>query len=189
MRAPSVPGLIFPQETQSIDLSASLLVMVFATSLSGCGMVALNAVETVRGGENNRLIVKPINDLKTYQSISLAEIGGPVGKKLTPELLSYLNKKINQELSDRGAKVSKARQLRLSGTVLNIANSFRKKEILVQLKLHGIEINQPIGTVNVTGEAGGIRRIESAADQVAVGITNLLASYQYPGMIEKASWL
>ncbi len=164
-----------------------LLNISFLILLNGCGMAVKNVVGTVRGGENDLLVIEPIKNLEPYKSIGLVAIKGPVNERLTPQLLSYLNKKMYKQLSKSGAEMKKKGQLRLSGKVLNIANSFRKKEILVQVKLHDAETKHSLGVVNVTGEASGLRGIESAADKVAEGVTELLAKYHYPG-IKDSSW-
>lgn len=165
----------------------SIFIFVCLLSLNGCGMVMMNAVGTVRGGENDYLIVEPVQNLESYKSIKLVSIKGQANKRLTPELLSYMNKKVHEELSSSGAKLRKKGHLRVSGKVLNIADSFRKKEILVQLSLHDIKTKQSLGVVNITGEASGLRGIKSAADEIAEGLTDILASYNYPG-IKESSW-
>lgn len=165
-----------------IILNISCLIL-----LNGCGMAVKNVVGTVRGGENDILIIEPLKSLESYKSIGLVAIKGSVNERLTPQLLSYLNRKMYKLLSKSGAEVKKKGQLRLSCKVLNIANSFRKKEILVQVQLHDAKTKQSLGIVNIAGEASGFRGIESAADKVAEGVTELLAKHHYPG-IKDSSW-
>ncbi len=159
-----------------------VLIFMCLLSLNGCGGMVMTAVSTVRGGESDLIVVERVQNLQSYNSINLNPFTISVYKRLTPKLLTYMNNKIHDQLSDNGAKLEEDGQLSVSGTVLHLADGFRIKQILVQVKLQDTTTDHLLGVVNVMGKASGLRGIKSAADAVAEGVTELLASYQYPGI-------
>ncbi len=157
---------------------------------NGCGMVMMKAVSTARGGQNDLFVVESIQNLQPYSNIELNPISESDNELLTPELLSYMNDRIFDGLSNSGATLEENGQLRVSGTVLHLTNSFKGKQILVQVKLQDTTTDSVIGVVNVMGKSSGLRGIKSAADAVAKGVTELLATHHFPGIsIESRSWL
>jgi hypothetical protein len=156
--------------------------------MSGCGMAVMTTVSAVRGGDSDLLIVKSVRDLHSYNSIDLELFTGLQNKHLTSTLLSYMNNKIHDQLSKDGADIIEDGQLRLLGKVIHIDDSFLNKQIIVRVTLQDATNDKILGVVNVTGEAGGVLSgMESAADTIAEGVTELLIAHQYPD-IEDSSW-
>ncbi len=150
--------------------------------LNGCGLVVISAVNTARGGENDLYIVDSVEDLSSFSSLTLNQFTGGTNERLTPELLTYLNNEIHDGFSENGVDLSKDGQLRVSGSVIYLIDSFSSKQILVEVRLEDFTTGYFLGSVNVLGEAMGLRGIETAADEIADGITELLKTHHYPNI-------
>jgi hypothetical protein len=156
------------------------LIFICLSALNGCGFVVVSAVNTARGGENDLYIVDSVQDLSSFTSIKIIQFTGGTNERLTPELLTYLNNEIHNRLSENGVNMSKEGQLRVSGSVIYLIDSFSSKQILVEVSLEDSTTGHFLGSVNVLGEAIGLRGIETAADEIADGITELLKKHHYP---------
>jgi hypothetical protein len=143
----------------------------------------ISAVNTARGGENDLYIVDSVEDLSSFPSLTLNQFTGGTNERLTPELLTYMNNEIHDGLSENGVDLSKGGQLRVSGSVIYLIDSFSHKQILVEVRLENSTTGYFLGSVNVLGEAIGLRGIETAADEVADGITELLKTHHYPNIV------
>jgi hypothetical protein len=158
------------------------LIFIHLFVLNGCGLAVVSAVSTARGGENDLYIVDSVQDLSSFSSLDLNQFTGGTNERLMPELLTYMNNEIHNGLSKNGVDLSKDGRLRVSGAVIYLVDSFSSKRILVEVRLENSATGQFLGSVNVLGEAKGLRGIESAADEVADGITELLKTHHYPNI-------
>jgi hypothetical protein len=143
----------------------------------------VSAVNTARGGGNDLYIINPAQDLSSFSSIHLNQFTGGTNERLTPQLLMYMNNEIHNRLSENGVDLSKDGQLRISGAVIYLIDSFSSKQILVEVRLEDSTTGYFLGSVNVLGEAMGLRGIETAVDEVADGITELLKTHHYPNIV------
>ncbi len=159
-----------------------IFIFISLFTLNGCGLVVLSAVNTARGGDNDLYIVDSVKDLSSFTSIKINQFVGGANERLTPELLTYLNNEIHSNLSENGVNLSKEGQLRVSGSVIYLIDSFSSKQKLVEVSLEDSTTGNFLGSVNVLGEAMGLRGIETAADEIADGITELLETHHYPNI-------
>jgi hypothetical protein len=158
------------------------LLFICLSALNGCGVVVVSAINTARGGENDLYIVDSVKDLSSFSSLTLNQFTGGANERLTPELLTYMNSEIHENLSENGVDLSKDGQLHISGTVIYLVDTFSSKRILVEVRLENSTTGSFLGSVNVLGEAMGLRGIETAADEIADGITELLKTHHYPNI-------
>jgi hypothetical protein len=162
-------------------------IVVCLISLSGCGAIAIASLATMNSTQGDRIvIIEKVRNLRPYESISLTQVTGEFSEQLTPELLTYMNKTMNDTLSENGANLVAEGNLKLSGQILHITDRFRDRQIIVRIKLKDGNTDRSLGVVNITGEAGGLYGIESAADSVADELLVLLANYRFSG-VKKSS--
>lgn len=164
-----------------------ILLATILLALNGCGMAVKTVVDTARGGTSDILVVEPVQNLQSYDSLDIRPFTSAAGGQLKPNLLAHLNDKILANLSENGVKQARGSQLRVYGTVLHLTNEILKKQILVQVKFQDTVTGQSIGLVNVTGQANSIRGLTAGVDAVAAGVTELLVENDFPGM-EDSSW-
>ncbi len=161
-----------------------MLILISLFVLSGCGMAVKTAVNTARGGEYDLYIVDSVQDLRSFTRINLNQFTGSKNERLTPALLTYMNNEIHDELSESGVELSEHGELSISGSVMYLIDSFGDKQILVEVKLNDAKTGLFLGSVNLLGQALGLRGIESAANEVAEGIVELLVRHNYPNIVD-----
>jgi len=151
-----------------------VLLIMNILALNGCGLAVKGVADTALGGTSELLVIEPVQDLQSYNSLEVIPFTSSVGGHLSTELLAYLNDKVAAYNSKRGLKQTEGRQLQLSGEVLHMTDGIYEKQILMQLKFLDPVAEQSLGLINVMGEANSIRGLTAVVDSLADSVTELL---------------
>ena len=160
------------------------LMILFAMSLSivsGCGIAAKTVIDTARGGTSDIYIISPVRNLQAYDSLDIKPFTSTVGGLLSEALLDRLNNAIYAELLKLSNKTGHSKPLRVSGSIIHIADGAFEKEIVVQVRLQDATDGQTIGLANIASQANSIRGLREAAYAVADGLLDFLAQNHFPG--------
>jgi hypothetical protein len=165
------------------------LMILFATSLSilpGCGIAVKTVFDTARGGTSDIHIISPVRNLQAYDSLDVSPFTSAVGGLLNEALLDGLNNKIYAELSKFINKTGPDKRLRVSGSIIHIADGSFEKQIIVQVRLQDAADGNTVGMANISGQANSIRGLSEGVDAVSEGLIDLLAENHFPGLKESS---
>ncbi len=133
-----------------------LLFIFIPFILNGCGLAVKGVADTAMGGRSDLLIINPIQDLQSYNNLTIIPFTSSVGGHLDNELLAHLNKKVTSYNSREKSKQPKGKQLLLSGTILHLTDGIYEKQILLQLEFKDQITGESLGLINVMGGANSI---------------------------------
>jgi hypothetical protein len=159
-----------------------ILLTVTVLGLNGCGLAVKGVAETARGGTSDLLIIEPVQDLGSYESLVIIPFTSSVGGRLNKKFLSHLNGKVADYNSQKELKQQQGGRLQLSGTILHLTDGFYEKQILLQLKFHDVATRKSLGLINVMGEANTIRGLTAAVDSLADSVIELLVDNHFSGI-------
>lgn len=148
--------------------------------LNGCGLAVKGIADTAIGGSSDLLIVEPIQDLRSYTSLTIIPFTNSIGRHLDTELLVYLNEKVSTYNSQKSLKQHKGKMLLLSGTILHLTDGVYEKQILLQLEFKDQITGRSLGLINVMGEANSIRGLTTVIDSLADSVSKLLVENHFP---------
>jgi len=163
---------------KKIPLKANLyylvLIVFFVPFLSGCGVVVMTAVDTVRGGSSELNVIQEVQDLQAYNTVKLEPFTDSSGGKESRELLAQINSNIFELLSQNGINMSDNGSLQIYGEIIYQDDGFRKNLIIAQLTLRDQSTGQTLGIVNITGKVAGAMKMSSTTEPVAKIVVQLL---------------
>lgn len=158
-----------------------VLITILVLSAHGCGLAAMQAVKTARGGHGHYLTITPVFNLNDYRSVDFVPLENAVGDNFSPDLLQYLNEQVTAELLESGIPTSGTKSLELRGKVIHIDDGTLSNQIVVLVDLRDSQTGRSMGRANVSGEVEGARGLKAAARGVAFGVIKLLADNHFSG--------
>ncbi len=143
-------------------------------TLYGCGLAVKGIADTALGGSSDLLVIEPIQDLRSYNSLTIIPFTSSVGGNLDTDLLLYLNEKVTTYKLRKQPEQHYEKQLLLSGTILHLTDGVYEKQILLQLEFKDQITGNSLGLINVMGGANSIRGLTAVIDSLADSVTELL---------------
>ena len=166
-------------------MSRVCLLLVLSLSLSfltGCGMVAMTVVDTARGGTSDIMTISPVQNLQSYDHLDIGPFTSAVGGLISEELLTELKDEVNAELTRFIHKRGSGKGLKMSGTVIHVADGTFEKQIVVHIRLQDSADGQTLGLANISAQANSIRGLSEGVDALAEGLIDFLAENQFSGL-------
>jgi len=156
-----------------------LLLIFFVSMLTGCGLAIQGVADTAIGGSSDILVIDPIQDLHAYNCLTISPFTSSIGGNLDMELLTYLNNKVSEYNSQENVKQRGGKVLLLSGTILHLTDGLYDKQILLRLEFKDFGTGDPLGLINVMGEANSIRGLTAVIDSLADSVDELLTENHF----------
>ena len=147
--------------------------------LTGCGLAVKGVADTALGGRSDLLVITPVQDLHSYDSLTIIPFTSSVAGHLDKELLAYLNSKVTAYNSKAKPEQSRGKRLLLSGTILHLTDGMYEKQILLQLEFKDQATGESLGLINVMGGANSIRGLTAVIDSLADSVAELLTENHF----------
>lgn len=86
---------------------------------------------------------------------------------------------VYNKITFSGIALTENGQLQMSSSIIHMSEGFQDKQMVVQIEFKNASTPDPIGVINVTGTALGLRGIHSAANAIIEKTTFFLSGHNF----------